>query len=44
MGLYMAKLIVDLHKGEIAALDRPQGGARFEVRLPSIQTAVASQD
>jgi len=33
MGLYMAKLIVDSHQGEIAVLDRPQGGARFEVRL-----------
>ena len=35
MGLYMAKLIVDSHQGEIAVLDRPQGGARFEVLLPS---------
>ena len=33
MGLYMAKLIVDSHQGEIAVLDRPSGGARFEVRL-----------
>jgi signal transduction histidine kinase len=33
MGLYMAKLIIDSHEGEIAVLDRPQGGARFEVRL-----------
>jgi signal transduction histidine kinase len=33
MGLYMAKLIVDSHQGEIAVLDRPQGGARFEIRL-----------
>ena len=33
MGLYMAKLIVDSHQGEIAVVDRPQGGARFEVRL-----------
>ena len=33
MGLYMAKLIIDSHQGEIAVLDRPQGGARFEVRL-----------
>ena len=33
MGLYMAKLIVDSHEGEIAVLDRPQGGARFEIRL-----------
>ena len=33
MGLYMAKLIIDSHQGEIAVLDRPEGGARFEVRL-----------
>jgi two-component system sensor histidine kinase/response regulator len=33
MGLYMAKLIVDSHQGDIAALDRPQGGARFEIKL-----------
>lgn len=37
MGLYMAKLIVDSHAGEIAVLDRPQGGARFEVRLTAIE-------
>ena len=33
MGLYMAKLIIDSHEGEIAVIDRPTGGARFEVRL-----------
>ena len=33
MGLYMAKLIIDSHQGEITVLDRPTGGARFEVRL-----------
>ncbi len=37
MGLYMAKLIVDSHQGEIAVLDRPQGGARFEVRLQALE-------
>lgn len=37
MGLYMAKLIVDSHQGEIAVLDRPQGGARFEVKLHAAQ-------
>lgn len=36
MGLYMAKLIVDSHQGEIAVVDRPQGGARFEVRLAAV--------
>jgi signal transduction histidine kinase len=33
MGLYMAKLIVESHHGEIAVLNRASGGARFEVRL-----------
>jgi signal transduction histidine kinase len=37
MGLYMAKLIIDSHAGEIVVLDRPQGGARFEVRLAAIE-------
>jgi len=37
MGLYMAKLIVDSHQGEIAVLDRPQGGSRFEVRLAAAE-------
>lgn len=33
MGLYMARLIVEAHNGEIGAVNRPSGGARFEVRL-----------
>ena len=33
MGLYMARLIVETHHGQIVILDRPEGGARFEVRL-----------
>ncbi len=37
MGLYMAKLSVDSHAGESAVLDRPQGGARFEVRLAAVE-------
>jgi len=37
MGLYMAKLIVDSHAGEIEVLDRPEGGARFEVRLAALE-------
>ena len=37
MGLYMAKLIIDSHAGEITVLDRPQGGARFEVRLAAVE-------
>ena len=34
MGLYMARLIVELHRGHIEAMDRAQGGTRFEVVLP----------
>jgi len=33
MGLYMAKLIVESHRGRIRVSNRPGGGARFEVRL-----------
>jgi C4-dicarboxylate-specific signal transduction histidine kinase len=36
MGLYMSKLIIDSHQGEIILLDRPQGGSRFEVRLAAV--------
>jgi len=33
MGLYMARLIVESHRGQIRCSNRPAGGARFEVRL-----------
>jgi len=36
MGLYMSKLIIDSHQGEIILLDRPEGGSRFEVRLAAV--------
>jgi signal transduction histidine kinase len=35
MGLYMARLIVESHRGTISVCDRPSGGARFEVVLPA---------
>ncbi len=35
LGLYMARLIVAAHRGEIDLVDRP-GGARFEVTLPGV--------
>jgi signal transduction histidine kinase len=35
MGLYMARLIVELHRGRISAEDLAQGGTRFEVVLPA---------
>jgi signal transduction histidine kinase len=34
LGLAIAKSIVDLHDGRIVVTNRPEGGARFIVRLP----------
>jgi two-component system sensor histidine kinase CiaH len=34
LGLAIAKSIVDLHDGRITVANRPEGGARFIVRLP----------
>lgn len=34
LGLSICKRIVEAHEGEIAAADRPEGGAVFTVRLP----------
>lgn len=37
MGLYMARLVTELHKGSLRLAARPDGkrGARFELRLPA---------
>jgi len=35
MGLYMARLIVEEHRGTISCFDRAGGGTRFEVKLAS---------
>jgi len=42
MGLYLARLIVESHQGRIAALDRPEGGTRFEVVIPTAPPDLAS--
>jgi signal transduction histidine kinase len=34
MGLYMSKLIVESHSGELRCLERVGGGARFEITIP----------
>jgi signal transduction histidine kinase len=38
LGLYMSRLIVESHHGSIRAVDRPGGGARFEVVVPAPAT------
>jgi signal transduction histidine kinase len=35
LGLAIARTIVDLHEGRITVTNRPEGGARFIVRLPA---------
>jgi signal transduction histidine kinase len=41
LGLYMARLIVSAHSGELELVDAPRG-ARFEVTLPSAAAPVAA--
>lgn len=36
VGLYVARLVVEAHGGDIRAENRPGGGARFAVTLPAI--------
>jgi signal transduction histidine kinase len=42
LGLAIAKWIVDQHAGQIGAMNREEGGARFWVRLPTGAPSVAS--
>ncbi|MFC5406399.1 ATP-binding protein [Cohnella soli] len=39
LGLSIVQKIVDMHDGEIAASNRPQGGAQFAVSLPASSTS-----
>jgi two-component system sensor histidine kinase KdpD len=42
LGLAIAKSIVDLHEGRITVTNRPEGGARFIVRIPATEVPPAA--
>ncbi|HEX5823465.1 MAG TPA: HAMP domain-containing sensor histidine kinase [Candidatus Limnocylindrales bacterium] len=44
LGLAIAKSIVDLHDGRITVTNRPEGGARFTVRMPGASQPPAAAE
>jgi PAS domain S-box-containing protein len=44
LGLSIAKNIVELHGGDVAAANRPEGGCEFTIRLPAKGRVCSGQD
>jgi signal transduction histidine kinase len=42
LGLHIARLITQFHRGTIRAENLPEGGVRIVVRLPLVRVAVAA--
>lgn len=38
IGLFIVKKVLELHCGELKVLNRPEGGARFELLWPATST------